>query len=239
MNQIKILCFVTVVSLLNACGGSSGGGSNDANTVTVTTNFTGTRPSVEQIYSESLITSLEMIGLNINLGDNPPNVEGSYLLEPRVLQATTVPVENIEIGVGNGSTTITFSNQNNANLTLDLEANSGSTNVVDTGSFISGSGNLFTVYFVAEVTVDGHTFDSTETYSGVITDGGVQNLQRAIFVLDDRGDPNDGLIPNDTGRLFIDEDGLSVRVLSEAAANVFAERLRSAPEEAQKSSYSQ
>ncbi len=238
MNKAKVLTAMVACYLLSSCGGGGGGGGdeNPQNVIPTTTNpetsptasggptngpvavnpgtdiipaFLGNRPSVERIYSESQIAAIESIGLQLNLGSNPPNVEGTFSFEPQLLQASTVPNEANEIGDTFDGLEFTFSNQDNEDLTLDFSASETSTNVVATSSFISGSGNAFTVYLVAEVTLDGHTFESTETYSGVVSDGGILNLQRALFVIDDRGDPNDAIIANDSGRLFIDQDGFS------------------------------
>lgn len=217
----KYLSLLLGSVMLVSCGGggSSGNSSNLNNDPGNTTDpdpvvmpFSGTRPSVEQLYSAPLLEALENIGIQINLGEDPPNVEGSYLFNPVILQATSVPGDQSRVGQGFADPTVTFSNQDNTSLTLDLEARSTNTSVVGTGSFISGSGDSFTVYFLTEVTQSGHTFESTETYSGVVTDAGIENLQRAVFVVDDRGDPNNNIIPNNTGRLFIDQDGLSMRV---------------------------
>jgi|GEM_PF-1375416 len=175
--------------------------------------FDGTLSAITSIYSDSQLAAIEALGLELNLGDDPPNIEGTFRLDPAILQSSSVPNDEENLGENFTPITFTFSNQDNSSLTLDLTtlSDSGDTQVDGSGAFISGSGNAFTVYFLAEVTFEGFTFTSSETYSGIITDAGITNLQQAIFILDDRGDPQDLVFDQDTGRLFIDTDGLSVR----------------------------
>jgi len=84
--------------------------------------------------------------------------------------------------------------------------------VVSIRSFVSGSANAFTAFFLTETTIDGQTFEATDTYSAIVTDVGLENFQRALIVIDDRGDPGDIISPNDTGSVFIDMDGFSERL---------------------------
>jgi len=174
--------------------------------------FDGTAPSVSDLYSQAQVDAIEGIGLVLNLGNQPPNIEGTFRVEPVIVQASTVPEEDA-IGFGLPGQTFTFSNQNNSTLTVDLIlVEDGGFTSIGSGSFISGSGQQFTVYFISETNIDGFTADSTITLSGVISDNGIENVQAAGFLLNDRSDPGDVFIPNNTGRLIIDEDGLSERL---------------------------
>ena len=234
LRTTKYLCILFPVVLLAACGGGGAGGSTEpvdtpavptTNPPTVaddivvdeppadTAEFDGTRPSINNLYSESQIAAIEALGLQINEGDSPPNVEGTFLIQPMILQASSVPSDQDGVDGTFNDLEVTFSNQNNDTLTLDLNSASTANSMTEgSGSFISGSNSAFTVFFIAEVTMpDGHVILTTETFSGVVTAAGIQNIQFAGFVLDDRGDPFDNTIPNDTGRLFLDEDGLSIR----------------------------
>ena len=46
----------------------------------------------------------------LNLGNQPPNIEGTFRVEPVIIQASTVPGEDDAIGFGLPGQTFTFSN---------------------------------------------------------------------------------------------------------------------------------
>ena len=58
----------------------------------------------------------------------------------------------------------------------------------------------------------GHEFLQTDVYSGTLEPDGIRNLQRSVFMVDDKGDPNDDYIENGQGRLVKDGDGFSERI---------------------------
>ena len=242
MRSFGIAIYVAVALTLNACGGGSGSSPtpvvsteseladtpiSDGPTTDIPVEnapvedapiaelpeFDGSRPAITDLYSQAQIDALEQIGLVFNLGDQPPNIEGTFRIDPTIVQASTVPFDDGASGFEISSSTVTFSNQDNSTLTVDLVQNEdtgGSS--IGNGSFISGNGQLFTVYFVTETTIGGFTADSTITLSGVVSDVGIENVQIAGFLLDDRGESDSVFIPNNTGRLAIDEDGFSERV---------------------------
>ena len=179
--------------------------------------FDGSLPAITNLYSQDQIDAIEALGLTINLGDNPPNIEGTYRMSPGQLQATSVPNDPVQPGAVGFDTNFTFFDQNNSSLTVDLDLveDNGSTSQ-GSGSFISGSGQLFTVFFVTETTIGGFVADSTITISGVVNSSGIENLQFAAFALDHRDAPENIFIPENTGRLFIDPDGLSERITATA-----------------------
>ncbi len=81
------------------------------------------------------------------------------------------------------------------------------------GSFISGQGNNFTVYVKIDAEdTKGHKLLQTEVYSGTLEQGGIRNLQRSLFMIDDKGDPNGEYIENGQGRLVEDGDGFSEKI---------------------------
>lgn len=212
VRSIQSVFLATVVLALASCGGGSG---DDSSAVVPT--FDGTRPSIVDLYSQDQIDALEALGLNFNLGDDPPNIEGTFRVEEKVLQASSVPGDNLSTDFLESS--LTFSNQDDFNQTLDFSEleGVGEASGVGSGSFISGSGQAFTVYFIVDSTIGDQTAETTVTVSGIMTANGIENLQQANFMLDNGGD-TDTWIPNNTGRLFIDQDGFSERESAAAVA---------------------
>lgn len=178
----------------------------------VSTEFDGSRASLARLYSESEIAALESLGVQLNFGDNPPELVGAFELDPVILQATSW-AEDLGIpGDVVSSAELEFSSQNFRNQTVEMGLDAGATGLFAGNALVSGSGNLFTVYLVNLIVIEDSVADGTIVLSGVVTDTGLQNVQWALFLLDDRGDPEDLFLPEGTGRLFMDQDGVSGRI---------------------------
>lgn len=167
---------------------------------------------IEDIIEPEILEDMEEY-IPIHRGTNPPIVNGTYFIDP----FETVYCEDY----GNGgyepghivnSEYIKMSNQNNKNLTLDYQSVSESGNSYEEGkgSFISGNGNYFTIYFDTE----GYSNDIYNRIALVISgekkDSGIKDLYYA-FVMVEKGDDPDGLLMEEgVFRVFKDKDGLSV-----------------------------
>jgi len=205
IKRLRWVVLAGSVSILIAC--SSGGDSNPE-----------PGRSLTDVFTDAQIASMESVGLQINAGANPPNIEGTFRINLRIIQASSMPNSADPIGSTVVSQNLTFTNQDNAMRTIELTAEadgfpaSAFGEIVVLGSFISGSGNAFTAFTRTEVTFDDQTFETAQAVSGVITDNGIENIQQLGLVIDDGGDPGDFLNPNGTAQLFIDEDGVSERL---------------------------
>jgi hypothetical protein len=168
--------------------------------------FDGSIDAIENFYTPELLDALNDLGFVINTGNNPPIMDGTYLTNPNLLENSNIPNDNI------GSTYVDlqlkFFNQNNQNLTLEFEGLENTTVIESVQSFISGSGDDFSVFLKVESTRGGHTCIVAYAFTGTLTEEGLINYQNALVMLDDKGDPLNDLIENNTGRLFIDGDGL-------------------------------
>lgn len=144
-------------------------------------------------------------------GVNPPNIEGTYYIDPFV----TVYCED----QGNGgfnpgdlmySHTITFSNQNTKKNTLDYYgiSDSGGWEEGD-GAFISGSGNNFTAFFNTIGETEGIYTKEALVISGTKTSSGIKNLHYAFVMVEKGYDPEPTLMSEGVFRVFKDEDGMS------------------------------
>lgn len=78
--------------------------------------------------------------------------------------------------------------------------------------YISGIGNDFTAYYVADnLRSDGVTKSTMSTlFSGTVTEAGIRNCKYAFIMLD-KYDPKDELMDVNQYRVFYDADGLAVR----------------------------
>tara|TARA_B100001146_G_scaffold223545_1_gene238497 strand:+ start:5469 stop:6656 length:1188 start_codon:yes stop_codon:yes gene_type:complete len=177
-------------------------------------NFDGTISAVENFYSAEHVQALEDLGISLNLGDNPPSLEGAYLISPAILVESSVPGD--APGMRFPDYRAEISNQNNESLTLDYYGQGGFQIDEGDGSFISGEGNNFTIYLKTTSQIGSYPVETTFTISGTVVEGGFADVRLAALMLDDKGDPQHVYISNDTGRLIEDGDGFSPK-LEEAA----------------------
>lgn len=171
----------------------------------------GTVQELRSYYSDSFVDAMLALDFNLNLGNTPPNIEGEFEVSPFILQKSTVVKDSNLIGNQYNTYTLEFSNQDNDLLTVDLKGSQGSLMDVGDGSFVVGANNAFAVYTKTTTTDSNGTYprETAIAISGTLTPNGIENLQFYGAMLDDNGDPDDRLIENNTGRLFIDGDGLS------------------------------
>ncbi|GHC55398.1 hypothetical protein [Ulvibacter litoralis] len=166
--------------------------------------FTGSSADIEEFLTSPVYNVMSDLGLNINPGSEPVNLEGTFSANPYCAVNSTNP--NANIGCNYTPWFITFSNQNNETLTInyygrqiDLEGNVSSE---ESGSgLISGdaAGNFSVI-----VKGSGATGTNATVFSGRITFDGILGYQD-IFV------PNIEGTSDLSATLFNDEDGLAER----------------------------
>lgn len=174
--------------------------------------FDGSLRSIEDFYTPELVHAMDSLGFAINTGNKPPEIEGIYDFSPVILQASSVPSDILNSRFLDYE--ITFSNQDNGELTIDYYGNQGIQTDDGDGSFISGEGNTFSVFLIVSSEINSYPADSAIALSGKMTDEGIENIQLAFFMLDNKGNPGGNIIHNNTGRIFYDSDGLSEKIIS-------------------------
>jgi hypothetical protein len=144
-------------------------------------------------------------------GDNPPNIEGCYLIKPMV--AVYCEDGGYKPGDEVTETKIRFTNQNDSNGTIDYEDIEGSDRQVGKGAFVSGDGNNFTAYFDTDGETEGEygTIKTTMALviSGTKTSSGISNIKYAFTMVKKVGDKDDELMEEGVYRVFKDKDGLA------------------------------
>jgi len=199
-----ILLAIAFSTVLVSCKKDDNGKSDDDS------GFDGSIQDIEDFYSSDIVDALDNLDFDINTGNNPPNIEGVYFVSPSILQASSVPGDTP--GIQFPDITMNFSNQDSDNLTIDFTGDSGPEVYDGDGSFISGDNNRFSVFLIINVTSGGQTAETTFAISGQLGDDGIENVQVAVLMLDDNGDPGDYFIENNTGRVLYDEDGFSPEI---------------------------
>ncbi|MDO5969207.1 hypothetical protein Q4Q35_05245 [Flavivirga aquimarina] len=172
--------------------------------------FEGSIEDIIAFYNEDLIDALEDLGFDINTGNAPPNLEGTFLFSPLILEASTVSGDIP--GHLFSDYLATFSNQNNETLTIDYIGNHVNFSQKDegNGAFISGSNNEFSMFLKTSSQINDSVLASaTIAISGKVTEDGLEDMQMAIMMLDNKGNPDGVYIPDNTGRLLYDSDFIS------------------------------
>lgn len=142
-------------------------------------------------------------------GVNPPNVEGTYYIDPFV--AVYCEDQGFDPGYQFASIYIQFMNQTAYN-TLDYRevSTSGRSQSSGIGVFISGEGDNFTVYFDTVGTAYDIYTKEALIISGTKTPQGIKNLYYALVMVEKGPDPNHLLMDEGVFRVGKDQDGLSV-----------------------------
>jgi len=160
-----------------------------------------------------ILQAIEDNGQIIYTGYNPPALEGKYRMAPSVLVSSNF-ADQFSPGFQFVDNVVGFSDFDSKTLTIKVSIKEGDIIIGEGyGSFISGQGDNFTVYVKIDAKDNkGHEWLQTEVYSGTLELGGIRNLQRSLFMIDDKGDPNFDYIENGQGRLIIDQDSFSEKI---------------------------
>lgn len=212
IDQMKKLFILLMVVVFAACQNDDGPPA-----------FEGSQADLTDLFNEEVVEALTTLNFTINQGNNPPNLEGTFLMTPLISTDSNVPGD--AIGAQFFDQRYTFLNQNNSTNTIDfmgqqLEPDGRVQSVLNgDGSFISGTDNAFSIF----LTITNEDLDTggrasvAYCISGTIMEDGIRDIELAIIVLDDFGDEFNQFIEIGQGRRFIDTDGFSPRTTNEAA----------------------
>jgi hypothetical protein len=169
--------------------------------------FNGSEQSIEFFVTPNLLGTMRQLGLNVNPGSTPPTIAGEYLASRLKLSAS-----NISGDVSNSifsDTYFTLKNQDRQNLTIDLSYITANGSEISRGNetYISGSGNRFTILGKMIVEEDTASADMIVIISGKLTAEGITDFQFALFMLENHGAVE--FIENNHGRLFYDSDNIA------------------------------
>ena len=205
INLLKSSMIVLLGAAIMGCSSDDGGNEPDV------INSEGSIQEVRSFYNDDFVDAMVALGFKVNIGNSPPNLSGAYSINPFVLENSNIAGDSDNIGQGTGEYIATFSNQNNSSLSIDFSGGSdtGVQTDVGKGSFITGSNGAFTVYAKTTTQIGSTPAVTAVVISGIITANGIEDVQFFGAMLDDNGDPQSTYIANNSGRLFIDGDGLA------------------------------
>ena len=175
--------------------------------------FTTPEKSINQVIPDEIRKTMEPY-ITIYDGNNPPNIEGIYVIDPmEIVYDMTGDYEP-----GDKQFAIIYfeiSNQNPSTNTLDYREQEVSYGVVGSeskgeGAFISGEGNNFSVYFNTTGVTHLDAYDVTTTHalviSGTKTYDGIRDLRYSFVIVDKGADPDEMIMNIGDFRVFKDGD---------------------------------
>ena len=163
---------------------------------------------------DSIIQKLKDLGMPINEGIAPPNINGIYLATPWTLVASNF--NDFEVGHLFTDLKIKFTDQNNTRQEINSQSKTNATISDETVSYISGHDSLFSVFIITNFnnlngsdTTDIQQF--VRVFSGVKTtnDPSIRSLRSALMSLKEIKNTTNNFLKVGQGRLIFDSDKVS------------------------------
>lgn len=167
----------------------------------------GLTKEINNLVPESIINEMKTLGMPINTGENPPSIENIYLASPFILKASNRASDTP--GMAFAAYKVKFYDQDNDKLQVKSDYENGGETGTGLGSFIVGSGNMFTTFSEVNSSYSGQNAKLVHVVSGKLVEGGIEGLYFANFMLDNYGNPTGVWIENGEGRVIYDSDGMS------------------------------
>jgi hypothetical protein len=164
---------------------------------------------IQNFVSDETLEALDDLGMVINEGLEPPDMEGTYVASPFEMTATSIEDDNYDIGQVISDYYFRLYDQDNDDLTIKLDYYNGGEEGSGLGGFISGDGKEFSVFIEVESEYQGYEATILQVISGKMTEDGIEDLYFSNWMLDNNGNEGNVWIDEETGRVFIDSDGMS------------------------------
>ena len=173
-------------------------------------------PPISNIVSQSMIDSLKAAGATVYEGTTPPALSGIFLMHPDSCTYDNSP------GQFKGQLfddyKFDFTNQNNSLFTITVaqkDMASGTLSASPVLSYISGSGNNFSVFLYRTSSPTGISIEQFNVLSGTLISTGIQGFQNTYYLRKKTGDPNNTIAPAGTIRVFVN-GGAGVAITSDS-----------------------
>ncbi|MBT1687134.1 hypothetical protein [Dawidia soli] len=200
MKQI-VLCVLTgtLLALVSSCG------SDDDDNAPAD----GLSKDITNLVPAGLLTEMKSLGMPVHEGTTPPDLTGTFRASLLELKASNIENDPYQPGHIFEDYVVTFFDQDNEKLTIKKNYQNGPESGEGIGSFISGTGNKFSVFAEIHATSGGDEARLILVTSGTMTDTGIQDLYYSLFMLDNGDNTSGYWIDDGSGRISADEDGFS------------------------------
>ncbi|WP_146202856.1 hypothetical protein [Pedobacter paludis] len=172
--------------------------------------YEGISPKIQGLISAELLDKFSGLGLKINRGGTPPNIEGIFIDNPQTLQVPFNANDPYPVGKVDKDYKFKFYDQIDDDVKMSYKDAVSVDKGDGIGSLISGSGNLFTLYGKTSGTESGISYTAVIIVSGEITPQGIKDFQFAAILVDKTGDATNTILqPKGTGRIWKDGNALA------------------------------
>lgn len=172
---------------------------------------------LSDIIPEDVLKLFDSSVIPFNPGNNPPNIEGTYFIDPMLLTYSSLEKDNWffekqkEGKIIFMSDYIRLTNQNANNILIcEMMSFDGQVYSISTDCKVTGSGDRFTLFYKSTLTdaLYGAKAMTTDIFSGRWTPSGIEDLSYA-FVMIEKDDPNSNFIAVGNCRKFVDGDNIA------------------------------
>ncbi|MEN8137052.1 MAG: hypothetical protein ABFR62_01330 [Bacteroidota bacterium] len=174
---------------------------------------------VVELVSSTILEELEGLKMTINRGDDPPAIEGTYIIGPCEFDCSNL-VENMD-GCYLPDIKVSFYNHVVGDKSLVISHNYCFDSNYEGGkcdsskdTYIMGEGRNFTVFSRITMHKEVNPAVFVCVISGTIIEEGIVDTKVARFMYDDLGDPLGSMMEVGKGIIFFDSDGLSERIVN-------------------------
>ena len=161
---------------------------------------------VGEMLDDDQLDILRDLGMPINSGDSPPDIEGYYLTDDLdcVEDTTGVYLQNLYYNWH-------FYDQSGNEIKVSY-FNDGSDYANGQGSFIFGEGNDFTIYVEVDGNDSGVSYTQVSLFSGTLTSEGIEDFTEGFIMTDKIGDYDSILMDVNEARIYEEGDGLAEEI---------------------------
>jgi len=159
---------------------------------------------IDQVIPQAYIDTLKHLGITINDGTTPPDVQGIYEIQPATLKASNISAD--VIGTVFSVMKVKLFSQSNSDFSIQLYGkNFLGANDTSLVTAISGSGNNFTVYGKVKAFNGSNSAVFALIISGTKETDGLKNVVFGLINIDN-SNGNGSFIQEGKARLFYDSD---------------------------------
>ncbi len=169
--------------------------------------YSGTVQDIKSLLGSDIYDVIIKSGYAIHTGNNPPNVNGHFLLSEALLKSSTVPGDFTNQRFEPYS--IHFSDFDKESLTVSYKGMQGGQQDQGTGVFISGDDDYFTSILTTVSTYNFEDAKSAVLITGKLTSQGIVDCEFMYIMVDNYGNPTGQWIEEGSYRILYDKDGLA------------------------------
>ena len=162
---------------------------------------------VNTFLSEEEILWLEHLGLTLHKGSDPPNIQGSYLLD-----TLAVYYDDLGRDFDLASYTYHFTDQIGDSINVSFSSPGANDEATNLQGYISGSGDCFNVFLNVLGTRPQCNYNMPQIISGCLSASGIIDWRWGLIMGEKAGSGCDGMLVDGHRRILEEADTLAARV---------------------------